>query len=368
MPQLDGLRAIAVLSVLWFHWVPVGQNVGRASLGEFGVDLFFVLSGFLITRILLNSRSDYTIEKRAVLRQFYIRRFLRIFPLFYGVLVIAVLIDIHPFRDAWAWHVTYLQNFYQWMHGRDMWGAHLWTLAVEEQFYLAWPMVVLFISRNRLVPAVISLIVLAPLFRFFCWSQGSSGDPILLPVSAMDCLGSGALIAILGNKLTQESMRKITQWLFAIGVLGFCISHLGNNYAWDASRQTSIALVCSFIVWRTSIGFKGIFGRTLQLAPISYIGRISYGVYVYHGFANAYWIWFFYSAPIPGYRIFDFLGWSYDLQERPVAVFIINVVVTFSMAILSWHFFEGPINRLKRFFPYESSSSRTTSHYKHIQA
>src|SRR6266700_4466447 len=112
MIQLDALRAIAVAAVAWYHWMPL-RNYG-IPLGPLGVQLFFVLSGFLITGILLDSRirSPDNSATWFALRQFYFRRFLRIFPLFYLDLILLIILDIRPTRETWIWHATYTSNIY----------------------------------------------------------------------------------------------------------------------------------------------------------------------------------------------------------------------------------------------------------------
>src|SRR6478735_4517700 len=130
LPQLDGLRAIAVGCVMAFHFIPGVEQI--APLGSIGVRLFFVLSGFLITRILLASREQ---DLATATKSFYIRRSLRIFPVFYLVLAITWAMNIGPVRSTIGWHVTYLTNAY--LFDRGSWHgsiSHLWSLAVEEQF------------------------------------------------------------------------------------------------------------------------------------------------------------------------------------------------------------------------------------------
>ena len=138
MPELDGLRAFAFAAVAVHHWRPRHFDFPLVS----GVHLFFVLSGFLITGILLDARTrNETSASQGVLptlRAFYVRRFLRIFPLYYAALAIATWFDVAGLRQSWPWHASYLSN-YQIFLKNDWIGlvGHFWTLAVEEQFYLA---------------------------------------------------------------------------------------------------------------------------------------------------------------------------------------------------------------------------------------
>jgi len=168
MPQLDGLRFLAIAGVMIQHnWRPgpMPWIFGRLDYAETGVRLFFVLSGFLITGILLRGRAAATVaatSRLSTLRNFYVRRFLRIFPVYYATLLAVVLLDISPARQIWPWLVTYTTNIYIWH--RVAWIGHLghlWTLAVEEQFYIVWPWLVLFLPRRLLRPILGCLIVLA---------------------------------------------------------------------------------------------------------------------------------------------------------------------------------------------------------------
>ena len=151
MPQLDGLRAIAVLLVVWSHWASGYIHIFGTHLGVLGVQLFFVLSGYLISGILIDCslRDNEGRQRWFVLRQFYIRRFLRIFPLYYAILGLAVYVNVPPFRTTWPWHAAYLSNVHFWLVGsRESYGGHLWSLSVEEQFYLCWPMLMLFMPKK----------------------------------------------------------------------------------------------------------------------------------------------------------------------------------------------------------------------------
>ena len=140
MPQLDGLRALAVLFVIYYHWVPV-QYHGHLHWGSFGVQLFFVLSGYLITGILIKVRDQA--EKGLVLgaiKAFYVRRSLRIFPVYYAVVIAITILGVYSARETFWYNVTYTTNIYLFIN--NTWTqntAHFWSLAVEEQFYVVWP-------------------------------------------------------------------------------------------------------------------------------------------------------------------------------------------------------------------------------------
>src|SRR5215470_1615655 len=222
MLQLDALRALAVLAVLVAHLSPRSSTVFKIAklidLGGLGVRLFFVISGFLITGILLESKSYAERNRLPVtyaFRQLYVRRILRIFPLFYLVLSVAALLDILPVRETFAWHATYLTNFYIFFNGWNGSINHLWTLAVEEQFYLVWPWIILLVDRRNLVTAIVVTIGIGPVFRLVCglWT-GNEATPIL-PFSCLDTLGLGALLAVWKNRICQEHPAK-----YPFGIVG----------------------------------------------------------------------------------------------------------------------------------------------------
>jgi len=200
MQQLDAVRAIAVFAVFLEHLLP-NEAVIRHVLpwGPMGVRCFFVLSGFLITGILLNCRDAVDtgqVGRGKMLYRFYARRCLRIFPPYY--LVVAAMCLISPtIREYGWWFVAYLQNFLFWHEDKMMVSAHLWSLAVEEQFYLMWPFVVLFTPSRLLLPVIISTVFIGPIFRWIGvyvldWSVMSTA---VLPFAALDSLGMGSLLA-----------------------------------------------------------------------------------------------------------------------------------------------------------------------------
>src|SRR5687768_2757386 len=165
MLELDGLRAFAVLAVAWSHWAPRDLQFGL-PWGT-GVQLFFVISGFLITGILLDNKPTNAspAASRRVWRNFYLRRALRIFPLFYLVLVVSWLFSVDPIESTWQWHAFYLSNVYYFLGNSPDAFLHFWSLAVEEQFYLVWPFLVLLLAAPRLQTALIVVIVAAPIFK-----------------------------------------------------------------------------------------------------------------------------------------------------------------------------------------------------------
>jgi peptidoglycan/LPS O-acetylase OafA/YrhL len=359
MPQLDGLRFFAIFGVLVTHewhadslpWIFRGLDPGHV-----GVRLFFVLSGFLITGILLDCRRRAEEEghRRSVLiRRFYARRFLRIYPLYYAVLAAIIFVGIEPTRLLWPWLLSYTTNIYISVHHQWIGAPGIfWTLAVEEQFYLLWPLLVLFVPRRWLIPLLVGMISLAPVFRLYA-SIHEPGDLVLngytsgtFTLAVLDCLGIGALLAILAQM--ESTRERIHRWLSVIalpvGATGSFVLLTIAYYHGEAANfvlgETFLALALAWVVGNAAQGFTGAAGRLLEWQPVSYLGRISYGIYVFHAFVPILMLW-----------IGNRLGLAYTGYPR-LLNFILVSLTSVIIAAISWQLFEGPINGLKRYFPY----------------
>jgi peptidoglycan/LPS O-acetylase OafA/YrhL len=202
MPQLDGLRAFAALGVVLSHTTPYNSGF---DLGISSVWLFFCLSSFLITRILVQARDKadeggygYWVPWRS----FWIRRALRIFALYYAAIAVAVLLGLGTSRQDWPWLVTYTSNFQQFLlrHPTAPFG-HFWSLAVEEQVYLTWPIACLLLPRRALLGFSIACVASGPIARILV-NQMTNHLFIshwLMP-TCLDALGLGAVLAISGRR------------------------------------------------------------------------------------------------------------------------------------------------------------------------
>ena len=346
MPQLDGLRAVAVVCVMVFHFIPWVDRY--APLGTMGVRLFFVLSGFLITGILLAWRGQ---PLDVALKSFYARRALRIFPLFYFVLVAAAALNIGPVRDTFAWHATYLSNAYFYLRG-DWHGSvsHLWSLAVEEQFYLVWPLLILCAPERWLRPVIVAMIGIAPVSRLLF------PDPMdsVLPTSCLDSLGLGALLAInapaphkgVPYRMGVSGRIAVSGGALAIVMLSLRYVGLGGQYH-TVGLDFGVSLLSVWLVSRAAGGFAGVTGRLLSSPPMMSVGRISYGLYVYHGFTP-----YLLGRYVPGFVT----------MAEPVRVVMLTSV-TALIALASWHWLERPFLRLKPHPP--SGTVRHRMHLRH---
>jgi peptidoglycan/LPS O-acetylase OafA/YrhL len=336
-PQLDSLRAFAVAAVLAHHfWF---QDLELSTLG---VRLFFVLSGFLLTSILLRERGAADrqhIPQRLVLRDFYVRRILRIWPAYYFALAAAVALGGDSIARTFGWHAFFASNllFFREQQWFPQVTAHLWTLSVEEQFYLVLPLVVLFVPRRLLAPILIACIAASIAFRIVVAATvtGSTDFYVVLPISELDALCGGALLGLTQYLAGPIDWKKLLAWsLIPTAILYFGSWSPAVDFAlgYPAYVVTMASLVAG-----AAAGMGGWAGRVLSAGPIVYLGRISYGVYLYHLFVAA-----------GCDKATEMLGYQ-PLPDGPVR-FIVFFSVTIVVAAASWQWLERPALSLRRRF------------------
>lgn len=370
LQQLDGVRFIAVALVLFDHWM-AGQI--ELPLGALGVTIFFVLSGFLITRILLSSKDKLKDNPNGGLKKylkiFYIRRTIRIFPVYYLLLFVLYAVNEPPVRKTFGWLFFYATNLYMayyhvWMGTVD----HLWSLAVEEQFYLFFPLL-LFVVPRRWVPLTATLMIVGAvamryvLFRArMPWFIGYVTMP-----ACLDSFGLGTIMAfwwlyqrdrfvqvfqnsiwILVSILLFVTVVYMTKILPAIPDPRGWLGH--HNVMSDVWERFAGSLIGFFLIGRAVLGFSGPMKWVLENPVSQYLGKISYGLYLYHNF-----VYNVYHTPPTHFtmrawrRITDivpFLNSSYFFQ------FSYFLALTLLIATLSWYLIEKPINNLKDRFTY----------------
>lgn len=366
IPALDGLRALAALMVMWFHFFKNPLNVPDNAIGELidkvnnfgqtGVDLFFVLSGFLITRILLRDKSQ-----PHYFWNFYIKRSLRIFPLYYFFLLFALFINplllgksIPPFSDYWWW-LAYLQNIphtfdASWLYSDNYCVrtiGHYWSLAIEEHFYFVWPLLVFLFQRRGLMIASVSMVVLSFVLRFVL--ESNEWESFYFTLTRLDALSMGTILALVEPTLRSHAVtaRKVLPLAMATLslslVIAFAIFSGCSVFVVQLVKFPLIAgfyfLLMAYIVVSHD---NSLVTRILSNRVGLYLGGISYGLYVYHGTCFR---WFG--------RIFPDTPTHISLP----CSFIFAIIV----AHVSFKLLEAPIMRLKKRFVKDGSTQSSES-------
>ncbi len=347
---------LVLLTHLWRY--PRGAEwLNRlASTGWIGVDLFFVLSGFLITRILWRTR-----DRAGYYRNFYVRRFLRIVPPYYLVLtVVFVLLPIHGSRPKlvaarahWPFYVLYLANVILASHGWQLFALDItWSLSVEEQFYLVWPFIVRRATPRRAVALCAALALGALLLRLIALRGLHLGWmwTYMLPVFRADSFAVGALIAILSEEglLDRARGRRLSRLLLAavgplVGALVVSGYFPRNSALVNTLGYSLLALLAGALVMGAL--HPGRVNRTIFGARwLRYVGKVSYGMYLYHPIC----------LMVTATALAALSHRLADAAERSVpgsAAFLVGtVLVTIAAASVSYALLERPLLGLKRHF------------------
>ncbi len=331
--QLDSLRAFAAFSVIIFHFIRE-YNLGNFAYGWIGVDVFFVISGYLITAILLEQKFIIN-NKLLIIKNFIIKRALRLFPAYY--LFISFFYFLMYAFGLYVWnsgngvyYYTYTQNILFFKEGlKGVQLNHVWTLAVEEQFYLFWPWLLIYISNKRLINGLLIIIPLTLLFKSFLSIEGLR----MLPISHFDTLGGGALVALLIKEKGQQFFLfldriKLITILSSLILLAISTLYSISNFFVVLSifvLSISLLIGCYY-------SFNGVIGQILNISKLKYLGKISYGLYLYH-------------KPVP-YLVKLFISKTH-IQISNYILFILSILITIIIAHLSYNLLEKRFLKLK---------------------
>lgn len=344
--ELDAIRALAIISVLFNHWWPEGSFLNNLSIQISAPDIFFTLSGFLITKILLGDRKKADalhLSKVEVFKNFFMKRALRTMPAYYLAIVLTYFISGEPKAHFYP-YLFFFTNFHQFY--TETWGtmAHLWTMAVEQQFYFVWPWFILYIPKRFLLTTIIVLIGVGIASQHIIPLSDFS---FLLPITCFDALGIGGLLAWLYEN-RRHKLQLYFKVLIGASMLAILISIAQNYWYFPLIifTRTVVAIVTATIILHFIVNgqkqgklSKAFFGNPFLLL----MGRISYGIYLYHLFV------YFYS-----YKLFEQLHKYFGFQISKVNTYAlymaVNFILLFVMAFLSWKYFEQPISELKKYF------------------
>lgn len=339
IPGLNGIRAIAVLFVIISHRFPIDHFIHAFPLGNYGVDIFFVLSGFLISRSLFYRIVIESASNGKIIKSFFIRRCLRIFPIYYLLLSFLYLtsgIIGNQFRENFLWYFLYCANYLNFYNGK-WYGAlaHFWSLSVEEQFYIFWPILLLFVFKKRIFNLIVLLILVGTIYPFFL--TGNAGQ---LTLSCLNALGVGALLAYVEivNPKYKILFNKTLKILFAPVLFLICINRLVILIPFFSERLAISILAVSIIAYCRYNSKNFIVIKVLGNKALNFIGIISYGIYLYHNIVPKYWVW--------GVKK---IGWvtPASIYKFSYLEFLTQTVFIIVISYLSWIIVEKPILRLK---------------------
>jgi peptidoglycan/LPS O-acetylase OafA/YrhL len=374
IPALDGIRGTAILLVLCDHLLWANHEAGsvvfnfliavRESLW-IGVTLFFALSGFLITGILWD-----TLDKPHFFRNFYARRALRIFPLYYGFLLtlLALTPVLHFEWNGWQWlYLTYTANLALWgMGGLGLPHIninHFWSLQVEEQFYLIWPLVIYRIrNRGRIIRAalvtclcVLGIRTLLVLFHTHFPNHYMTMAPTF---SCVDNLLFGCILALLLRTQHRKNVLAAAPKVFAfcsLCLLFMALTDHGLRFYNSAIQQTIgmslLAIGCSALIAMSLVPASRT-ARLFDLRPLRFFGKYSYGLYVYHYTLDVLFTLRFRAIIL------------HHTHSKAIAVVggaLLVATMSLFVAVLSYQLYEKHFLKLKRFFNYRTATPQSSA-------
>lgn len=355
--SLNGLRGIAILLVLLYHNFAYFQIT---YFGWVGVDLFFVLSGFLITRILLSAK-----ETDHYFKNFYIRRALRIFPLYYLSILIFLFVEhalplpaTMSFSNHLDFYLSYFQNLLYFQKGDQPLGHsilnHLWSLSVEEHFYILWPWFVFYLTEKQLIRTGVIIIVASKLLSLILFEKGMSWVTVYtFSFVRFEALMVGALLAILVS-YRLNLIEKYTKWIFALSgmaiftFLGYYIVSTRNLYM--LNPDDCIPLSQSLILSTIALFFSSVlvyalgdnkFEKLLSSNTLIFLGKYSYGIYIFH--YPIYYITIYY------FHRYDASPISFNWMME-IFISLVCSCLTLGVAYVSYNYYEKHFLSLKSRF------------------
>jgi peptidoglycan/LPS O-acetylase OafA/YrhL len=343
--QFDVLRAFAVILVIISHWFGPDHFLNHFKTnGIIGVTLFFVLSGYLITNILLRYKDEIgkKLTRLHALKIFYVRRALRIFPIYYMILGLMYLLNLPSVRDSVFWHIFYCSNFYYFkINSWEGPASHFWSLSVEEQFYIVWPVLIIYTAKKNLYKFLFAGVIIGISYRIFISYPENEMSRILLPGS-VDSFCIGGLFALM--KIRQFKYYTFCLKNQTIVILHFIVffTFLQSNIFKVICGDNYIAFYIFFIslIFGLFIDFlsrkKVKQNHFWKSSALIFTGKISYGLYLFHNF-------------IPYMKVFDFPN---QISINYYSNQLIRFILLFAIASISWFLIERPILKYKDKFNY----------------
>ncbi len=353
-PALDGIRGIAIILVLLYHNF---SFIEYFNYGWIGVDFFFVLSGFLITTILLNNLKSGNYYKN-----FYTRRVLRILPLYYLSLVLFLLVlpaikgftlDMSYYRENQLWFWLYLQNWTLIFneggnaHALD----HYWSLAIEEQYYLLWPLIIMWIKRPKWILIVcITMLLLIIGARLYIWNNREELSISYLRLflfTRLDGIIIGSMLAIIFYINSKLIRKYFTGFIILLTVANYLFYLLIKKQnpdfpTWGVAGYTTFSFLFAIVIYEAVMKENRLINSILTIGILRFLGKYSYGFYIFH------WPVFLMFNPF-------FTELTSQLFERNslgqmITSALLSTIVGLIVSILSYHLFEIHFLKLKKRF------------------
>jgi len=354
---LDTLRAFAVIFVIVAHWgLPFDNSTTMYRIlmimipeGKFGVNLFFVLSGFLITSILMNAVDNGEEGRFTILKNFIIRRALRIFPIYYLTIFVLVLLNYPYLGDHIWWFVGYISNIL--VYKEQFWNpfSHTWSLSVEEQFYLIWPWLIIFTSKRHIKYVLYVSILIGIGMSFYTAKIHPNRFGLVLMPSCLQAFGIGGLYSYISKDIKAKKLfLRVLNIAFPVALLlHFYWAYSAPIGSFNYLFRTIDSIISIWLIHRTIVAKDG-WAKTwlLENPVLMKIGQISYGIYLLHG---------------PLVYVYD-VAVRNTLGGTPIGKFLLfnayasygmRLVILYVLCIISFKYFEKPIMKLKKYFEYK---------------
>jgi len=350
-PALDGLRGLAILLVILYHNF---HFINHFFFAWLGVDLFFVLSGYLITSILLKS-----VNSAHYLRNFYWRRILRVFPLYYLCLIIFLVAlpllgfykkELQFYVDNQLWFWFYLQNWLLCFNFPPTGNLlnHFWSLAVEEQFYLVWPFVILWLRNpKKLLMFMMGVLIVLLVVRSIVWMYKlpQFNYTNFYTFTRIDGICIGCSIALL-HRINFNFLRKNTAAIvIALAILnfGFYFLNRSGDFPYLAFvGYTTFAAMFGLLIHEAVTGDTRIINKILELQVLKFFGMISYGLYVFH--------WPVYMITQPGLKNFFLQDLNLSEQMSKLGTSLLATMLAIVISVISYYAYEMKFLKLKEKF------------------
>lgn len=341
LPQIDALRTFAFIGVVYSHSYDLSSHAGTL-----GVNLFFVISGFLITDILLGARRAFDdggtgFSKRSTtVRNFYLRRIIRLWPAYFLLLFLSIVLDPSLLQYL-VWFLTQTLNVKIWLSREwEPWAvSHLWTLNVEEQFYLIWPLFIMFLPLRHIRYVVAAIFIVGLIWRASIFLTPEIDYPVLVPDVMVFFAAGAGLVFLSGDSRVLKAVALVGPWALLAVAVGLTPLVRGAPRWIDIPFDIAALVGFTFLVDFARRNSTGPLGALLAAKPLVQLGRLTYGAYLFHLLPHAV------------------LAWRNIWPEPGAMVFVLTLLGAFCLAGLSWRFMERPINRLKRFVPLDNRGS-----------